>query len=120
MTKGTKPLFDRFSFVEALNSVRRPSPPNKNPERTWTKEEKRIWTEAKRQYSDDLSREITKRVEFSLRTHFPKTYSGEGIGTNAASADGIKSIDVAFNIEGLFLGLGVSIKTVGLPEGDRG
>lgn len=55
-----------------------------------------------------------------MRTHFPKTTSGEGTGTNAASASGVKSIDVAFNIEGLFLALGLSVKVVGLPEGNRG
>ena len=41
-------------------------------------------------------------------------------GTNAASASGIKSIDIAFNIEGLFLGLGLSVKAIGMPERDRG
>lgn len=55
-----------------------------------------------------------------MRTHFPKTKSGEGTGTNAASASGIKSIDVAFNIEGLFLALGLSVKVVGLPERGHG
>jgi hypothetical protein len=109
-----------FSLAAALGQLRKPAPPNEGPIAQWSKEEKRVWTEAKRQYSDNLSREITKAVELSLRTHFPKTHSGEGVGTNAASAQGIKSIDVAFNIEGLFLGLGVSIKTVGLPEEDRG
>lgn len=79
-----------------------------------------VSTEAKRQYSDDLSREFSSAVESNLRTHFPNTNSGEGVGTRAASAQGIKSVDVAFTIEGLFLGLGVSIKTVGLPEGNRG
>lgn len=77
-------------------------------------------TKAKRQYSDDLSREFSSAVESNLRTHFPNTYSGEGIGTRAASAQGIKSVDVAFTIEGLFLGLGVSIKAVGLPEDNGG
>lgn len=117
--KGTeKP--SRFSLSGVLRRVNEPTPPSSGPLRIWTKEQKRVWTEAKRQYSEDLSREITKELEISLRSHFPKTYSGEGTGTNAASAQGIKSIDVAFNIEGLFLGLGVSVKTVGLPEGDRG
>lgn len=55
-----------------------------------------------------------------MRTHFPHTTSGGGTGTAAASASGIKSIDVAFNIEGLFLGLGLSVKVVGLPEPGRG
>ena len=110
----------RFSLVAAVGQLTKPRVPNEAPLARWSKEEKRVWTETKRQYSEDLSREITKAVELSLRTHFPKTYSGEGLGTNTASAQGIKSIDVAFNIEGLFLGLGVSIKTVGLPEGDRG
>lgn len=59
-------------------------------------------------------------LEKSMRTHFPNTASGEGTGTNAASASGIKSVDVAFNIEGLFLGLGLSVKVVGLPEKNRG
>lgn len=77
-------------------------------------------TKAKRQYSDDLSREFSAEVESSLRTHFPNTNSGGGVGTPAASAQGIKSLDVAFTIAGLFLGLGVSIKAVGLPEGSRG
>ena len=48
---------------------------------------------AKRQYSDDLSREFSAEVESSLRTHFPNTNSGGGVGTPAASAQGIKSID---------------------------
>jgi hypothetical protein len=77
-------------------------------------------TSAKRQYSDDLSRVFSEALEKSMRTHFPTTTSGHGTGTGAASASGIKSIDVAFNIEGLFLGLGVSVKVVGLPEGARG
>jgi hypothetical protein len=111
---------DAFTLETALDRVKKPESPNGGPLSKWSREEKRIWTERKRQYSEDLSREITKAVELSLRTHFPKTYSGEGAGTNAASAHGIKSIDVAFNIEGLFLGLGVSIKTVGLAEEDRG
>lgn len=55
-----------------------------------------------------------------MRSHFPNTFSGGGTGTNAASAAGIKSVDVAFNIEGLFLGLGLSVKVVGLQEGSRG
>lgn len=77
-------------------------------------------TSEKRQYSDDLSRVFSFALEKSMRTHFPHTSSGEGTGTNAACASGIKSIDVAFNIEGLFLGLGLSVKVVGLPEKDRG
>lgn len=95
-----------FHLGDALRRVARP------PTQHTTKE--------KRQYSDDLSRGFSAEVESSLRTHFPNTYSGGGVGTRAASAQGIKSIDVAFTIEGLFLGLGVSIKTVGLPEGGRG
>ena len=55
-----------------------------------------------------------------MQTHFPNTFSGGGTGIPAASAQGIKSIDVAFNIEGLFLGLGISVKTVGLPEARHG
>lgn len=77
-------------------------------------------TSQKRQYSDDLSRVFSVALEKSMGTHFPHTTSGEGTGTNAASASGIKSIDVAFNIEGLFLGLGLSVKVVGLPEKNRG
>jgi hypothetical protein len=77
-------------------------------------------TGQKRQYSDDLSREFTNAIGVSMRTHFPRTSSGAGTGTNAASATGIKSVDVAFNIEGLFLGLGLSVKTVGVPEGGHG
>lgn len=120
MKRVPKKVSVAFSLASALAQVTKPMPPNEGPLSTWSREEKRIWTERKRQYSEDLSREITKAVELNLRTHFPKTYSGEGIGTNTASAQGIKSIDVAFNIEGLFLGLGVSVKTVGLPEEDRG
>jgi hypothetical protein len=77
-------------------------------------------TGQKRQYSDDLSREFTAAIGRSLRTHFPRTTSGRGTGVNAASAAGIKSVDVAFNIEGLFLGLGISVKVVGLPEAGHG
>jgi hypothetical protein len=77
-------------------------------------------TSRKRQYSDDLSRVFSIALEKSMRSHFPHTTSGEGTGTNAASASGIKSVDVAFNIEGLFLGLGLSVKVVGLPEKGRG
>jgi hypothetical protein len=80
----------------------------------------KLSTAKKRQYSDDLSRVFSEALEKSMRTHFPKTSSGQGTGTNAASATGIKSVDVAFNIEGLFLGLGLSVKVVGLPEGERG
>jgi hypothetical protein len=120
MTTGDTPAAAKFGLANALGQVMKPLPPSERPIGEWSRDEKRVWTERKRQHSDDLSREITKAVELSLRTHFPKTHSGEGVGTNAASAQGIKSIDVAFNIEGLFLGLGVSIKTVGLPEEDRG
>jgi hypothetical protein len=74
----------------------------------------------KRQYSDDLSRVFSEALEASLQSHFPHTFSGGGTGIPAASAQGIKSIDVAFNIEGLFLGLGISVKTVGLPEPGHG
>lgn len=77
-------------------------------------------TGQKRQYSDDLSRVFSKALEESMQTHFPHTFSGGGTGIPAASAQGIKSIDVAFNIEGLFLGLGISVKTVGLPEAGHG
>lgn len=55
-----------------------------------------------------------------MQSRFPHTTSGGGTGTNAASASGIKSIDIAFNIEGLFLGLGISVKVVGRPEEGRG
>jgi len=77
-------------------------------------------TSRKRQFSDDLSRVFSLALEKSMRSHFPHTTSGQGTGTNAASASGIKSVDVAFNIEGLFLGLGLSVKVVGLPEKGRG
>jgi hypothetical protein len=95
-----------FDLAHALTKV---SPPSG-----------KLSTAKKRQYSDDLSRVFSEALEKSMRTHFPKTSSGQGTGTNAASATGIKSIDVAFNIEGLFLGLGLSVKVVGLPEGERG
>jgi hypothetical protein len=78
------------------------------------------WTSRKRQYSDDLSRLFSKAVEEDLASHFPRITSGEGLGANAASAEGIKSVDVTFNIEGLFLGLGISTKVVGLPEDGHG
>lgn len=77
-------------------------------------------TGQKRQYSDDLSRVFSLALENSMRTHFPHTFSGGGTGIPAASAQGIKSIDVAFTIQGLFLGLGISVKTVGLPEAGHG
>jgi hypothetical protein len=79
-----------------------------------------VATKDKRQYSDDLSRVFSDALEQSMNTHFPATFSGGGTGIPAASAQGIKSIDVAFNIEGLFLGLGLSVKCVGLPEHGRG
>jgi hypothetical protein len=79
-----------------------------------------VKTMHKRQYSDDLSRVFSEALERAMGTHFPHTFSGGGTGIPAASARGIKSIDVAFNIEGLFLGLGISVKTVGLPESGRG
>lgn len=104
MTTGGAPIRP-FRLAEALQRVPRPDEHS---------------TKAKRQYSDDLSRAFSGEVESSLRTHFPYTNSGGGVGTPAASAQGIKSVDVAFTIAGLFLGLGVSIKTVGLPEGSRG
>jgi hypothetical protein len=95
-----------FDLRHALNKV---TPPGPSPS-----------TGDKRQYSDDLSRVFTDAIGRSLRTHFPKTTSGRGTGVNAASAAGIKSVDVAFNIEGLFLGLGISVKVVGLPEAGHG
>lgn len=104
MTTGAVPIRP-FQVAEALRRVRKPDDHS---------------TKAKRQYSDDLSREFSAEVESNLRTHFPNTSSGGGVGTPAASAQGIKSVDVAFTIAGLFLGLGVSIKAVGLPEGSRG
>jgi hypothetical protein len=79
-----------------------------------------VQTKDKRQYSDDLSRVFSDALEQAMLTHFPHTFSGGGTGIPAASAQGIKSIDVAFNIEGLFLGLGISVKAVGLPEHGRG
>src|SRR5688572_23634815 len=82
-----------FDLSKALHDVQRPTGAPSTGE--------------KRQYSDDLSRVFSEALEHSMRTHFPKTSSGEGTGTNAASAVGIKSVDVAFNIEGLFLGLGL-------------
>jgi hypothetical protein len=39
---------------------------------------------------------------------------------NAATAEGIKSVDITFTIEGLFLGFGISTKVVGLPEAGHG
>jgi hypothetical protein len=96
-----------FSLAHALSAINKP--PGVSPT-----------TGQKRQYSDDLSRVFSEALERSMRTHFPHTASGGGTGTNAASASGIKSIDVAFNIEGLFLGLGISVKTIGIPEGDHG
>jgi hypothetical protein len=95
-----------FNLRNALDSVTLPpAPPT---------------TGQKRQYSDDLSRVFSKALEESMQSHFPHTFSGGGTGIPAASAQGIKSIDVAFNIEGLFLGLGISVKTVGLPEAGHG
>ncbi len=91
-------------------------PPPDSPEPFDEKE----WTRRKRQYSDDLSRLFSKAIEKSLGSHFPETTSGEGTGANAASAEGVKSVDVTFNIEGLFLGLGISTKVVGLPEEGHG
>lgn len=105
--KGTAVVARPFHLAQALQRVPKPDPETHS-------------MKAKRQYSDDLSRLFSVEVESSLRTHFPKAYSGEGVGMRATSAQGIKSIDVAFTIEGLFLGLGVSIKAVGLPEGTRG
>lgn len=105
-----------FDVQDCLDRVSKPDRPAKGAESTWSRESKKKWTDAKRKYSEDLSREFSHALEKSFRTHFPKTRSGEGMGTNAASAHGIKSVDVAFNIEGLFLGLGVSVKTIGIPE----
>jgi hypothetical protein len=96
-----------FNLAHALNAINKPA--GVSPA-----------TGQKRQYSDDLSRVFSEALERSMRTHFPQTTSGGGTGTNAASASGIKSIDIAFNIEGLFLGLGISVKTIGFPEGNRG
>lgn len=95
-----------FDLSTALGKVSRPR--------------RRLSAKKKRQYSDDLSRVFSEALEQSMRTHFPKTTSGHGTGTGAASAAGLKSVDVAFNIEGLFLGLGLSVKVVGLPERGRG
>lgn len=50
---------------------------------------------------------------------FPHTTSGQGAGTNAASASGIKGVGVAFTSR-VFSGLGLSVKVVGLPEKCRG
>lgn len=105
-----------FNVRDCLKAIKKPQRPSSGAESTWSDKAKKKWRDAKRQYSDDLSREFSHAIEKSLRTHFPKTRSGEGMGTNAASAQGIKSVDVAFNIEGLFLGLGVSVKTIGIPE----
>ena len=105
-----------FNLRGALKAVTEPSRPNTRRESTWSNEDKKIWRDAKRLYSENLSREFSRAIETSLRSHFPETRSGEGMGTSAASAAGIKSVDVAFNIEGLFLGLGLSVKTIGIPE----
>lgn len=95
-----------FNLRSALDSVTVPAPGASTAEKT--------------RYAEGLSREFTQALETSMRTHFPHTFSGGGTGIPAASARGIKSIDVAFNIQGLFLGLGVSVKTVGIPESGRG
>ena|SRR6266508_6168114 len=109
-----------FTLREAFQNVKEPKAPLDGSRKQWTKDAQKAWTDLKRQYSDDLSREFSKALEESFRSHFPNTQSGEGVGMNAASAEGIKSVDVAFNIEGLFLGLGVSVKVVGLPEEGHG
>ncbi len=115
MKKTPKPPA-AFDVAACLKRAPKPNRPATGPESKWPKEAKRTWTDAKRAYSERLSKEFSHAIERSFRTHFPETRSGEGMGTNAASAQGIKSVDVAFNIEGLFLGLGVSVKTIGIPE----
>ncbi len=109
-----------FELADALKRAKRPHPPASGPEKKWSKDARKDWTDEKRAYSERLSKEFSKAIEQSFRSHFPQTRSGEGLGTNAASAQGIKSVDVAFNIEGLFLGLGVSVKAIGIPEGKSG
>jgi hypothetical protein len=111
-----KQISQPFEVAGCLKRVPRPKPPASGPERTWPKDVRKEWTDAKRAYSERLSKAFSHALEQSFRSHFPETQSGEGLGTNAASVQGIKSVDVAFNIEGLFLGLGVSVKTIGLPE----
>jgi hypothetical protein len=109
-----------FNLAEALANIEEPKTPHAGSRKGWSKDVQKEWTDRKRQYSDDLSREFSKALEVAFRSHFPNTQSGAGVGINAASAEGIKSVDVAFNIEGLFLGLGVSVKVVGLPEEGHG
>lgn len=77
-------------------------------------------TGAKRQYSDDLSREFSLALTESLCTHFPGTTAGFGGGVDVPTATGFKSVDVVFTIRGAGLGLGISVKTVGLPETGQG
>jgi hypothetical protein len=101
-----------FDLHEELAASPAPAEPDPFDEKEWTR--------LKRQYSDDLSRLFSAAMERSLETHFPRVASGEGRGVNAASAEGIKSVDVTFTIEGLFLGLGISTKVVGLPEPGHG
>ncbi len=101
-----------FDLRDALEDALEPTRPNPF--------DKGEWTRLKRQYSDDLSRVFSREMESSLQSHFPNTASGEGTGVNAASAEGIKSVDVTFTIEGLFLGMGISTKVVGLPEEGHG
>lgn len=101
-----------FNLHDELVAYPEPTPP--------TPVDDKEWTRRKRQYSDDLSKAFSAALERDLASHFPEVASGEGRGVNAASADGIKSVDVTFTIEGLFLGLGISTKVVGLPEEGHG
>lgn len=77
-------------------------------------------TAQKRQYSDDLSREFSLALSQAMTSHFPHTRSGEGMGVMAASAAGLKSIDVGFHVVGAGLAVGISVKCVGLPEEGHG
>jgi hypothetical protein len=95
-----------FTLRPALDRIVRPGPG--------------ATTGQKRQYSDDLSREFSSALSDSMVTHFPQTRSGEGLGVMAASAAGLKSVDVGFHVLGAGLAVGISVKCIGLAEPGHG
>lgn len=75
------------------------------------------YSSTKTRYSELLSKVAALRIEEAMaRTPaFRTVTSGGGTGTKYVTAGGRKSMDVAVPLD-RYLGLGISVKTVGLPE----
>jgi hypothetical protein len=75
--------------------------------------------EEKRDYAQKLSTALAIKVANGLRPSFPGIYpkeDGTKLETRAATAKGVKRLDVNYSTPELGLALGVSIKTLNFPD----